>query len=213
MGTHDTRESTVRRQWLRRAGRLLLIAAFAAGGTATADPAAFPANLLAAAAAQVGVTVSYDPAYTRIGYPGGDVPIERGVCTDVVVRAYRVLGIDLQRLVHEDMRRAWAAYPKLWGLRAPDRNIDHRRVPNLATFFTRHGQSLRVSQSDASLYAPGDIVTWRLPSGVPHIGLVTGERRDGRPLIVHNIGAGTQIEDGLFAFTITGHYRFEPNND
>jgi uncharacterized protein len=191
----------------------LFVAALAASGTAAADPPAFPANLLAAAAAQVGVTVTYDPAYTRIAYPGGDVPVDRGVCTDVVIRAYRMLGVDLQKRVHEDMARHWSAYPKLWGLRAPDRNIDHRRVPNLATFFTRHGRTLRVSQTDASLYAAGDIVTWRLPSGVPHIGLVASERRDGRPLIVHNIGAGTQIEDGLFAFTITGHYRFEPETD
>jgi len=188
----------------------LLLVAMSASATAPADPPRFPANLLAAASAQIGVTLSYDPSYTRIAYPGGDVPIERGVCTDVVIRAYRALGIDLQKLVHEDMASHWSAYPKLWGLRAPDRNIDHRRVPNLATFFTRHGTSLRVSQSDASLYAAGDIVTWRLPSGVPHIGLVTDQRHDGRPLIVHNIGAGTQIEDGLFAFTITGHYRYEP---
>jgi uncharacterized protein YijF (DUF1287 family) len=184
-----------------------------ATGIANADPPTFPANLLSAASAQIGVTLFYDPRYTRIGYPGGDVPIERGVCTDVVIRAYRALGVDLQQRVHDDMTRHWSAYPKLWGLRAPDRNIDHRRVPNLATYFTRHGKSLRVSQSDASLYAAGDIVTWRLQSGVPHIGLVTGERRDGRPLIVHNIGAGTQIEDMLFDYTITGHYRFEPTND
>ncbi|MBL8297451.1 MAG: DUF1287 domain-containing protein [Rhodanobacteraceae bacterium] len=199
------------RAFVHRLGGTLLAAALTAGASpAVAAPAEFPANLLAAATAQVGVTVTYDPAYARIGYPGGDVPIDRGVCTDVVIRAYRALGIDLQQLVHEDLRRAWAAYPKLWGLRSPDRHIDHRRVPNLATFFLRHGKSLRVSQTDAALYAPGDIVTWRLASGVPHIGLVTDERRNGRPLIVHNIGAGTQIEDVLFAYTITGHYRYEP---
>ncbi len=177
---------------------------------AVAAPAAFPAGLLEAAAAQVGVTVLYDPAYSRIAYPGGDVPLQRGVCTDVVIRAYRGIGVDLQQRVHEDMRANWAAYPKLWGLRGPDRNIDHRRVPNLATFFARHGRSLKPSQSDATVYAPGDIVTWMLPGNLPHIGLVTAQRRNGRPLIVHNIGAGAQIEDMLFDYPITGHYRYEP---
>ncbi len=178
--------------------------------TASAQSSGFPTTLLDAANTQIGVTLHYDPAYTRIAYPGGDVPAERGVCTDVVIRAYRGIGVDLQQRVHEDMRAAWAAYPKLWGLRSTDRNIDHRRVPNLATFFTRHGRTLAVSQTDASIYAPGDIVTWRLASGVPHIGLVSAQRRNGRPLIVHNIGAGTQREDMLFDYAITGHYRYEP---
>ena len=175
-----------------------------------AAPPEFPAALLDAAAAQVGVTRRCDAAYVRIAYPGGDVPMDRGVCTDVVIRAYRGIGVDLQQRVHEDMRAHWAAYPKLWGLRGPDRNIDHRRVPNLATFFTRHGRSLPVSRADAAIYAPGDIVTWMLPGNLPHIGLVTAQRRNGRPLIVHNIGAGTQIEDILFDYPITGHYRYEP---
>lgn len=177
---------------------------------ASAATADFPTPLLAAAQAQIGVTRHYDASYARIAYPGGDVAAERGVCTDVLIRAYRAIGADLQRLVHEDMRRNWGAYPRLWGLRGPDRHIDHRRVPNLAVFFARHGRSLAVSQTDASLYAAGDIVTWRLPGNLPHIGLVTAQRRDGRPLIVHNIGAGTQIEDMLFAYPITGHYRYEP---
>lgn len=171
---------------------------------------AFPDNLLAAAQQQIGVTLYYDAAYARLAYPNGDVPQVRGVCTDVLIRAYRALGVDLQQRVHEDMRAAWSAYPKLWGLRSTDRNIDHRRVPNLATFFTRHGTVLKVSQTDATLYQAGDIVTWRLPSGVPHIGLVTARKNGGRPLIVHNIGGGTQREDMLFDYTITGHYRFEP---
>lgn len=175
-----------------------------------AAPAPFPVGLLDAAASQVGVTLYYDAAYARIAYPGGDVPLQRGVCTDVVIRAYRAIGVDLQQRVHEDLRANWAAYPKLWGLRGPDRNIDHRRVPNLATFFARHGRSLKRSQSDATVYAPGDIVTWMLPGNLPHIGLVTAQRRNGRPLIVHNIGAGTQIEDMLFDYPITGHYRYEP---
>ena len=178
--------------------------------TAAQAPATFADDFIAAARRQIGVTLYYDPAYVRLPYPNGDVPAERGVCTDVVIRAYRALGVDLQQRVHEDMRAAWAAYPKLWGLRATDRNIDHRRVPNLATFFSRHGQRLSISQTDASLYAPGDIVTWRLPSGVPHIGIVSAQRRSGRPLILHNIGAGTQLEDMLFDYTVTGRYRYEP---
>ena len=169
-------------------------------------------RLVAAAESQIGVTVVYDPAYARLAYPGGDVPRERGVCTDVVVRAYRdAFGLDLQKLVHEDMARAFRAYPQNWGLSRPDRNIDHRRVPNLATFFTRHNAGLPVTGS-AEDYLPGDIVTQMLPGRLTHIGIVThrdsGDRQ--RPLMVHNIGAGTRLEDVLFAFEITGHFRFEP---
>lgn len=165
------------------------------------------ATLVAGAKKQVGVTRSYDPAYRRIAYPNGDVPMTTGVCTDVVIRAYRHAGVDLQRLVHEDMKRNFAAYPKNWGLRRPDPNIDHRRVPNLATFFRRHGKSLAVTRKGAD-YKPGDIVTWRLSAGVPHIGVVSDVRRGNRYLVVHNIGAGTQLEDVLFAYTITGHYKY-----
>lgn len=166
--------------------------------------------LVDAGRAQVGVTRIYDPAYVRLEYPGGDPPIERGVCTDVIVRAYRAIGVDLQRLVHEDMRAHFAQYPNDWGLRRPDRNIDHRRVPNLARYFSRHGQSLGAASDDAG-FLPGDLVTWRLPSGVPHIGIVSDRRgAGGTPLIVHNIGAGAQEEDVLHAYTITGHYRFHP---
>lgn len=156
---------------------------------------------------QVGVTRSYDPAYRRIAYPGGDVPMHTGVCTDVIVRAYRHAGVDLQVLVHEDMKANFAKYPRHWGLRRPDRNIDHRRVPNLATFFARKGRALAVTKRAAD-YQAGDVVTWRLSSGVPHIGLVSDVRRGDRPLVVHNIGAGTQIEDVLFAYELTGHYRY-----
>ncbi len=167
------------------------------------------ARLLENAYAQVGKTVKYDPGYSAIAFPGGDVPIERGVCTDVIVRAYRGIGVDLQLLVNRDMRAAFGAYPKLWGLSRPDPNIDHRRVPNLAVFFSRHGKVLPVSK-DAAGYKPGDIVTWRLPGGRPHIGLVSGRQgTSGRPLIVHNIGAGAQVEDILFEFEVTGHYRFQ----
>ncbi|HYH05534.1 MAG TPA: DUF1287 domain-containing protein [Thermoanaerobaculia bacterium] len=156
---------------------------------------------------QVGVTRSYDPAYRRLAYPNGDVPLHTGVCTDVVIRAYRHAGVDLQVLVHEDMKRNFSAYPKNWGLRTTDRNIDHRRVPNLATFFKRKGASLRVTKN-ARDYRAGDVVTWRLASGVPHIGIVSDVVRRGRPLVVHNIGSGAQHEDVLFAYEVTGHYRF-----
>lgn len=167
--------------------------------------------LVRAARAQIGVTTLYDPAYRRISYPNGDVPSDRGVCTDVVIRAYRAVGLDLQRLVHEDMREAWDAYPKLWGLAGPDRNIDHRRVPNLRAFFKRHAQALQVTR-DPSEFRPGDIVTWKLTSGVPHVGFVSDRRtRAGVPLIIHNIGAGTVEEDILFQFEITGHYRHLPD--
>jgi len=169
----------------------------------------FGTRLARAAVVQVGVTLHYDPSYRRIDYPGGDVPIDRGVCTDVVIRAYRSLGTDLQLLVHRDMKRNWSRYPKLWGLKRPDPNIDHRRVPNLQVFFRRHGKALRVS-SRAADYAAGDLVTWHLPSGLPHIGIVSDRHvvPSRRPLIVHNIGEGARIEDILFEYRITGHYRF-----
>jgi uncharacterized protein YijF (DUF1287 family) len=161
-------------------------------------------TMLAAAKSQVGVTRGYDSSYRRIAYPGGDVPSHTGVCTDVVIRAFRAAGVDLQVLVHRDMSANFSEYPKTWGLRRPDTNIDHRRVPNLATFFKRHGKSVRDD------YRPGDIVTWRLSSGVPHIGIVSNERVFGanRFKMIHNIGAGTQIEDVLNAYQITGHYRW-----
>lgn len=197
---------------LARAVALLLLLAMPAAATepAAAQPAASaPQRLVAAAYAQVGVTLLYDPSYRRIAFPGGDVPLVRGVCSDVVVRAYRAIGVDLQRLVNEDMRRNFAAYPHLWGLAHADANIDHRRVPNLAVFFARHGGKLPVSGA-AHDYRAGDIVTWRLPGGLAHIGLVADRSVDGRPLVVHNIGAGAQLEDVLFAFEITGHYRYFP---
>lgn len=205
----------------------------AAGWPALAQPKSeatpFAVRLIAAAEARINQTVTYDPAYVRLKYPGGDVAADRGVCTDVVIRAYRALGIDLQQRVHEDMRRAFRAYPARWGLRRPDPNIDHRRVPNLRRFFTRHGRALAVTATAAD-YQPGDLVTWDVAKPVrggqaqlgggtvqrprfarlPHIGIVTAKlSRDGqRPLIVHNIGAGTRLEDILFGFEITGHYRF-----
>lgn len=165
-------------------------------------------KLLSAAQAQVGVTTGYDGSYRRISYPGGDVPAQTGVCTDVLIRAYRrAFDIDLQRLVHEDMRRAWPQYPKLWKLSRPDPNIDHRRVPNLETFLRRHGISMAPTL-DSNRYLAGDIVTWRLPGGYPHIGIVSDRRPEGRPLVIHNIGAGVKIEDMLFAYPIAGHFRY-----
>ena len=158
---------------------------------------------------QVGVTLYYDPSYAVIAFPGGDVPLVSGVCTDVIVRAYRSVGVDLQLLVNQDMRRAFSAYPHDWGLSRPDPNIDHRRVQNLAVFFARHGQTLPISM-EAKDFRPGDIVTWRLANGRAHIGLVSDQSADGRPLLVHNIGSGAKVEDVLFAFTVTGHYRYLP---
>jgi hypothetical protein len=166
--------------------------------------------LVDASRTQIGVTLYYDSNYARLDYPGGDVPLERGVCTDVVIRAYRSIGIDLQQLVHDDMRAHFSKYPNHWGLRSTDRNIDHRRVPNLARFFTRHGQSLPTDATDAH-FLPGDLVTWRLPAGVPHIGIVSDRLTPGgTPLVVHNIGAGAREEDVLREFTITGHFRYRP---
>ena len=163
--------------------------------------------MLAGAKRQVGVTRGYDPAYRSIGYPNGDVPLQTGVCSDVVIRAFRAAGVDLQVLVHEDMKRNFAAYPKNWGLRGPDRNIDHRRVPNLSTFFKRKGRAVPVTARGAD-YKPGDVVTWRLSSGVPHIGIVSDVRQGSRYLMVHNIGLGAQIEDVLFEYEVTGHFRY-----
>ena len=166
-------------------------------------------QMLDGAIAQAGVTTGYDPAYVALDYPGGDVPETTGVCSDVVVRAFRKAGIDLQKEVHEDMKAARSAYSNKWGANKPDHNIDHRRVLNLMTYFERQGKSLPISNSDAD-YQPGDIVAWTLTSGIDHIGIVTNmmSDSDGRYLILHNIGAGTRIEDVLFAWTIKGHYRF-----
>jgi uncharacterized protein YijF (DUF1287 family) len=185
----------------------LLFLLLAAGAAPAQDGAV--AKVLAAAHAQVGVTRHYDGSYVRLVYPGGDVPADRGVCTDVVIRAYRAAGLDLQKAVHEDMRGHFAAYPKLWGLARPDRNIDHRRVPNLETWARRAGHALPVG-TDPAAYRPGDLVSWRLPNGLPHIGLVSDRRApdgSGRPLVVHNIGAGARVEDVLFAWPPVGHFR------
>lgn len=172
----------------------------------------FAEKLIAAAESQIGVTLIYDPAYAGLSFPNGDIPRERGVCTDVVIRAYRdAFGYDLQQAVNADMKAHFSAYPKIWGLKRPDRNIDHRRVPNLQAFFKRKGAELPVSDRPGD-YVPGDLVSQMLPGNLPHIAIVTHRLSpDGkRPMVVHNIGAGTRLEDRLFDFDITGRYRFQP---
>lgn len=189
----------------------LSIACAPAGAALRNEPLASPSirAVVDAARGQVNVTTIYDPAYVQLAYPGGDVPRDRGVCTDVVIRAFRAAGVDLQQVVHEDMRRAFKAYPKRWGLSRPDTNIDHRRVPNLMVYFERQGKSVAIG-SDSAEYLAGDLVTWDLGGGVPHIGVVTADvdPASNRRLIVHNIGQGAKLEDVLFSWKITGHYRY-----
>jgi len=170
----------------------------------------FTRRLVAAAIERTHHAVRYVSAYVHIPYPGGDVLADTGVCTDEVIRSYRAVGVDLQKEVHEDMLQNFAAYPNKWRwLRAhPDANIDHRRVPNLMVFFQRKGESLPIT-SRAENYTPGDLVTWDLGGNVPHIGIVVDQRsRSGRYMIVHNIGEGPKMEDVLFNWKITGHYRY-----
>ena len=172
----------------------------------------FVQNLIKAAKERTLYDVTYDGSYYSIKYPNGDVPLDIGVCTDVVIRSYRKLGIDLQKEVHEDMVKNFDLYPskRIWGLSRTDKNIDHRRVPNLRTFFTRNGKSLSVTNNPND-YFPGDLVTWKLPGNLPHIGIVIDEKSEDdnkRYLIVHNIGEGPKKEDILFKYEITGHYRY-----
>jgi uncharacterized protein YijF (DUF1287 family) len=158
---------------------------------------------------QTRYTVAYDPSYAKIDYPGGDLPLEKGVCADVVVRAFRKGGVDLQKEVHEDMRRNFSAYPNKWGLRKPDTNIDHRRVPNLMTYFKRMGKALAITDEPKD-YLPGDVVAWELGNGLLHVGIVTNVKSEGggRLNLVHNIGAGAKLEDVLFSWRVIGHYRY-----
>jgi uncharacterized protein YijF (DUF1287 family) len=167
------------------------------------------ARIALAAEDQVGVTTIYDPQYVRLAYPNGDVPLERGVCTDVIVRAFRAIGVDLQARVHEDMLKNFSVYPKDWGLTAPDSNIDHRRVQNLAKYFERMGKQIREINADDS-FKPGDVVAWQLSGWMQHIGIVALDRVPGtqRYYMIHNIGAGTQKEDVLRSFTLIGRYRW-----
>jgi len=216
-------KATVVNRLLVAVGASFAIALCAASGPAFSQPStttgAAPPDLreparivIESARSRIGTGERYDPSYFSIPYPNGDVPANRGVCTDVVIRAWRAIGLDLQALVHEDMTRHFDAYPKLWGLKRTDRNIDHRRVPNLQTFFRRNGAEI-AERSQADDFLPGDLVTWMLPRNLPHIGIVSDRRSaDGkRPLILHNIGAGSAEEDILFAYPITGHYRFPPD--
>ncbi len=176
-------------------------------GYATAVAIAGNEDLPALARKQIGVTVSYDPSYVQIKYPMGDLPPDRGVCTDVIIRALRLMGLDLQKAVHEDMSAHFAAYPKLWGLKRTDKNIDHRRVPNLMKYFERRGWSIPVTYK-ASDYLPGDLVTCLVGGSLPHIFIVSDRCNDeNEPLIIHNIGSGVQEEEGIFEFRLTGHYR------
>jgi uncharacterized protein len=180
---------------------------------AQAEPGLEPwaKKLIDAARAQIGVTLRYDPSYTRLKFPNGDVPRGIGVCTDVVIRAYRdAFGFDLQSAVNADMKRNFSTYPKIWGLKRADSNIDHRRVPNLRVFFKRKGVELAAS-SNGSDYQPGDLVTQNLPGNLPHIIIISDSLNasGNAPLVIHNIGGGARIEDSLFAFDVTGRYRFE----
>ncbi len=198
------------RQWLLLSS--LLLSACHNNGIQVVDiPNSRTSALVKGAFAQIGKTLVYDPSYAKLHYPGGDVPLERGVCTDVIIRAMRYAGVDLQVKVHEDMRRAFSQYPRNWGSRRPDPNIDHRRVPNLRLYFERQGKSLPVTYN-AQDYQPGDIVTWRLEN-LGHIGILSNHQSDGRLLVIHNVGEGTVLEDALFAREITGHYRFFATSD
>ena len=172
------------------------------------DPAKVSSPIVAAARSQVGKTLGYDPAYVGLDYPGGDVPIETGVCTDVIVRALReAFDMDLQKLVHEDMKDSFSEYPTKWGLKKPDRNIDHRRVQNLQKYFERSGYSVEISK-EAGNFLPGDIVSCTVGKSMGHIMIVSDRKSsEGVPFVIHNIGGGAREEDRLFEFSLTGHYR------
>lgn len=198
-----------------RAARQPTIQAGSQNVSRPSSGSAFLDKLVEAAIERTSHEVRYDPSYFSIDYPGGDVPAEVGVCTDEVIRSYRAVGVDLQKLVHEDMEKDFGAYPRTWGAKKTDKNIDHRRVPNLRKFFERQGASLAVTD-EARDYKPGDVVTWDLSSGLTHIGLVVNVPSDAdaeRFQIVHNIGAGPKMEDVLFGWKITGHYRYEGPKD
>ena len=169
-----------------------------------------PSDLSSCAEELTTYNVVYDPSYFSIDYPNGDVPSDKGVCTDVVIRAYRKLGVDLQKEVHEDMRSNFNLYPKIWGLKSTDKNIDHRRVPNLMTYFSRKGIEKPIS-NNAKDYVPGDIVCWNLGGAITHIGIVINKKSNDnkRNLIVHNIGSGQVIQDCLFDYKIIGHYTYK----
>lgn len=188
------------------AASLAVWPAMAVAGRGGASPSRLT-MFLAAAHEETRHAVTYDPTYTRIPYPMGDVAPDKGVCTDVVIRAYRAIGTDLQRLVHEDMSQHFGLYPKAWGLSHTDSNIDHRRVPNLRVFLARFGASLAVSHKAAD-YTPGDLVTYNLTGHLPHIAIVSDVKGADANQIIHNIGYGPHQDDALFAWEMTGHYRY-----
>jgi uncharacterized protein YijF (DUF1287 family) len=186
---------------------VLLLSATGCGQSGEAD---FAEEFASAALLLTEQEVVYDPAYYGMDYPNGDVPAGKGVCSDVVIRAYRTMGIDLQREVHEDMLANFELYPDIWGLERPDTNIDHRRVPNLMKYFERYGKERAITDRAAD-YLPGDIVCWNLGGAVTHIGIIANSRsQDGvRPMLVHNIGGGQVLEDCLFDYRIIGHYIYQ----
>ncbi len=197
---------------------LILTAPLSATGqettTATTAATEWASPLIKSARTQIGVTLIYDGSYQQLDFPNGDIPRQRGVCTDVVIRALRdAHGVDLQAKVNADMKAHFSSYPKIWGLSRPDSNIDHRRVPNLITFFKRHGAAVPMTDNPQD-YLPGDIVTWMLRPGTPHVGIVSDriDPQSGNPLIIHNIGWGTRENDILFAYDMTGHFRPENGN-
>ncbi len=172
----------------------------------------FANRLVKSAHFRTTLDITYDGSYHSIKYPNGDVPANIGVCTDVIIRSYRTLGFDLQKLVHEDMKSNFDKYPskRIWRMKSTDKNIDHRRVPNLQVFFSRKGKVLKKSKLKSD-YRPGDIVTWMLPGNLPHIGIVSDKKTaDRTPLIIHNIGLGPRLDDMLFHYKISGHYRYRP---
>jgi len=191
-----------RKLFLSFAGILALIASAQAQ-----QPAALGARIVTAARQQVGVTKEYDPSYTTLNYPSGDVPLRTGVCSDVVVRALRQANLDLQKEVHEDMQNNFGDYPQKWGLKGPDKNIDHRRVANLMRYFERRQIAIPDKLEAREMYRPGDIVTWDLGRGILHIGIVSDRAGERAPLVIHNIGAGAREEDVLFEYRVIGHYR------
>lgn len=177
--------------------------------TRSVQPTDAGSRIAFAAEDQVGVTTIYDSSYVALAYPNGDVPLERGVCTDVIVRAFRAIGVDLQVRVYEDMKKNFSVYPKDWGLSAPNPNIDHRRVQNLTTYFTRMGKQIKSDYAD-EVFKPGDVVAWQLSGWMQHIGIVAMDVIPGtnRHYIIHNVGSGTHKEDALRYFTIIGQYRW-----
>ena len=195
--------------WMQDSKKILvgILVAFTLGMGFCSGAVPTASALVAKAREQIGVTTGYDPAYRKIAYPGGDVSPETGVCSDVVVRAFRKLGIDLQKEVHQDMVKAFAVYPHKWGLKRPDSNIDHRRVPNLMTYFQRRGWVVN-SSCNPTNFKPGDVVAWDLGGGVTHIGVASDRQTaEAAPLVIHNIGGGVKEEDILFRYRIIGHYR------